>query len=53
MNAPEAYIQFTPGLISDEGEVSEPSTEAFLRSYMEELYGFIERVHIALSRGTH
>ena len=52
MNAPEAYIQFTPGLITDDGEVTEPTTEAFLREYMAELHGFIERVHTALSRNT-
>ena len=27
MNAPEAYIQFTPGLITDDGEVTVGSTE--------------------------
>jgi chromate reductase len=32
MNAPEAYIQFTPGLITDDGEITVPSTEQFLRS---------------------
>jgi hypothetical protein len=31
MNAPEAYIQFTPNLISDDGTVSVESTEKFLR----------------------
>src|SRR5690606_13398823 len=34
MNAIEAYIQFTPNLISDEGAVSVRSTEDFLRNYM-------------------
>jgi chromate reductase len=48
MNAPEAYIQFTPGLITDEGEVTEPSTADFLRTYMHELRDFIERVYLAL-----
>ena len=52
MNAPEAYIQFTPGLVTDEGEVTEPSTEEFLRSYMEELHRFIERVYTVLPRTT-
>ena len=36
MNAPEAYIQFTPGLITDDGEVTDESTARFLRDYMEE-----------------
>lgn len=44
MNAIEAYIQFTPGLIDDEGRVSEPETEEFLRNYMAEFAGFIGRV---------
>jgi chromate reductase len=44
MNAPEAYIQFTPGLISDAGEVTVESTEGFLRTYMTEFHTFIARV---------
>lgn len=44
MSAPEAYIQFMPGLISDEGEVTVASTETFLRNYMEEFHIFIARV---------
>ena len=48
MNAPEAYIHFTPGLVTDDGEVSVESTEAFLRHYMEELHDFVRRVLLAL-----
>ena len=44
MNAPEAYIQFTPGLITDSGEVTVESTEQFLRTYMAEFHMFIARV---------
>jgi chromate reductase len=44
MNAPEAYIQFTPGLITDQGEVTVGPTEEFLRTYMAEFHTFIERV---------
>jgi chromate reductase len=44
MNAPEAYIQFKPGLISADGEVNDESTEAFLRDYMQALHAFIVRV---------
>jgi len=44
MNAPEAYIHFTPGLIGDDGEVAVGSTEEFLRSYMAEFHNFIARV---------
>lgn len=44
MNAIEAYIRFTPDLISDSGEVSSASTEKFLRNYMREFRDFIGRV---------
>jgi chromate reductase, NAD(P)H dehydrogenase (quinone) len=44
MNAPEAYIQFTPGLITEDGEVTVGSTEEFLRTYMDEFHTFITRV---------
>jgi chromate reductase len=48
MNAIEAYIQFTPGLITDDGEVTDTSTEEFLRNYMQEYLGFVERVYTAI-----
>jgi len=50
MNSPEAYIQFTPGLITENGEVTDDSTAEFLRTYMVDLQGFIERVYMALPR---
>jgi len=50
MNAPEAYIQFKPGLITDDGAVTVPSTEAFLRKYMEEYAQFVARVYTVLPR---
>lgn len=50
MNAPEAYIQFTPGLITDDGEVTVGSTEEFLRTYMQEFHDFIARVLSALPK---
>ena len=50
MNAPEAYIQFSPGLITDDGEVTVGSTEEFLRSYMSEFASFIARVLQVLPR---
>ena len=50
MNAVEAYIQFEPGLITDDGEVTVQSTKDFLRSYMLEFAGFIERVYTVLPR---
>lgn len=52
MNVIEAYIQFTPGLITSEGVVTRPSTEEFLRNYMNELYAFIGRVYTVLPRPT-
>ena len=52
MNAPEAYIQFTPGLISDDGGVTNDKTEEFLRTYMAEFAGFIGRVYTVLPRTT-
>ena len=50
MNAPEAYIQFTPGLITNDGEVTVQTTEQFLRSYMEEFAAFLARVLSVLPR---
>ena len=44
MGAPEAYIQFTPGLITDDGEVTDKSTEQFLRDFMEAFAVFVTRV---------
>ena len=52
MNAIEAYIEFTPGLINDDGEMTNDSTEEFLANYMKEYHGFIERVYMALPRGS-
>lgn len=45
MNAPEAYIQFKPDLITDDGEVTVESTREFLKQYMADFGMFIERVH--------
>ena len=50
MNAPEAYIQFTPGLIEDDGEVTVDSTAEFLKTYMADFRVFIERVLTVLPR---
>ena len=44
MNAVEAYIQFTPDLITDGGEVGVDSTRQFLQAYMAEFRDFIGRV---------
>ena len=50
MNVPEAYIHFTPGLIVDDGQVTNGSTEAFLRAFITEFHAFIVRVYTFLPR---
>lgn len=50
MNAVEAYIQFEPGLITDDGEVTNDETAEFLRNYMTEFHAFIMRVYTVLPR---
>ena len=50
MTSPEAYIQFKPGLITDDGQVTVESTEQFLRTFMEEFHVFITRVLTVLPR---
>jgi chromate reductase len=50
MNAPEAYIQFKPGMIDEDGEVTVESTREFLQKYMQELHAFIVRVTTVLPR---
>ena len=52
MNAIEAYIEFTPNLITDDGEVTNEATEKFLSNYMQEFYGFVTRVYTAIPRAT-
>lgn len=44
MTAPEAYIQFTPDLITADGEVTNDSTKEFLRDYMAKYHQFVHRV---------
>ena len=51
MNAIEAYIQFTPGLITDDGDVTVKRTEEFLQKFMNEFAEFIARVLSVLPRG--
>jgi chromate reductase len=50
MNSIEAYLQFTPGLISDDGEVRDEATQTFLRDFIAEFAAFIARVYTALPR---
>ena len=51
-NSIEAYIEFTPGLITDDGEVTNDTTQEFLTNYMKEFYGYITRVYTAIPRPT-
>jgi chromate reductase len=44
MEAPEAYIQFAPGLITEAGEVTDKGTEQFLRDFLEAFDAFVARV---------
>lgn len=52
MGVPEAYIQFTPGLIAEDGEVTDATTEQFLRDYMSEFRDFVIRVLTVVPRTT-
>jgi chromate reductase len=52
MNQVEAYIQFKPGLITADGEVTNEGTKKFLQNYMAELHAFIVRVLTVLPRKT-
>ena len=49
-NAIEAYIEFTDGLITDEGAVTVDATREFLANYMKEFHRFIQRVYTAIPR---
>ena len=44
MNAPEAYIQLKPGLIEDDGTVTDERLEGLLRGFMVSFFEYIERV---------
>jgi chromate reductase len=52
MTAIEAYIQFKPGLITDDGEVTDDTTAEFLRTWIAEFAGYIGRVYTVLPRPT-
>lgn len=41
---PECYIHFTEGLIDDDGNVTVPSTEEFLRHWLQEFHIFVVKV---------
>lgn len=50
MTSPEAYIQFSQGLVTDAGDVTVDSTRDFLRDYMHAFHDFITRVRSALPK---
>jgi chromate reductase len=50
MNSIEAYIQFERGLITEDGHVTDKTTEEFLQKYITEFHGFIQRVYTVLPR---
>jgi len=50
MNNVEAYIQFKPGLLSEDGQVSDDVTADFLLTYLKEFRDFIVRVLTVLPR---
>lgn len=52
MNAIEAYIEFTPNLVTDDGEVTSEATQEFLSNYMKEFHAFITRVYMAIPRAS-
>lgn len=43
LGQPEGYVQATPGLFTDEGEVTSESTEAFLVGYLEAFVALVDR----------
>ncbi|GAA1977337.1 NADPH-dependent FMN reductase [Nocardioides panacihumi] len=50
MTAPEAYVHFKPGLFTDDGEVTDDSTAAFLSDFMGEFRTHVERVLTVIPR---
>ena len=51
MTSPEAYIQFSPEVFLNDGEVTEDSTREFLSAYMTEFRTYIGMVLTVLPRG--
>jgi chromate reductase len=50
MNSIEAYIQLKPGVIAEDGQVTDAKTAEFLRNYITEFRDFIQRVLTVLPR---
>lgn len=51
MTAPEGYITVKPGLITEDGEVTNEGTAEFLAAFMQEFRDHVERVLTVLPRG--
>jgi len=51
MTSPEAYIQYSPEVFKDDGEVTNDSTREFLTTYMAEFRTYIGMVLTVLPRG--
>lgn len=49
--SPEAYIHFTPGLIDDDGTVTNEGTAEFLRGWLDAFALFVARVTAAVNDG--
>lgn len=50
MTSVEAYVQYSPDVISADGRVSDDATAEFLRNYMEQFHEFVVRVLKVLPR---
>ena len=50
MTSPEAYIQYSPDVFQNDGEVTNDSTKEFLRAYMAEFRTYIGMVLTVLPR---
>jgi chromate reductase len=50
MTAPEAYIQYSPEVFADDGEVRDEATTAFLGDFMSEFRDHVARVLTVLPR---
>lgn len=51
LNAPEAYIRFSPEVFADDGTVKDDGIAGLLRHYMEEYSAFVARVLAANAPG--
>jgi chromate reductase len=50
MTTPEAYIQYSPEIFTEDGDVTSEATREFLRNYMTEFRIYIERVLTVIPR---